>query len=145
MYLFCSANQLPWIWWWINHLLHRGALTSLKFNWIWKRQAVRPVFLNRCAAMHKCAVKFFTVCRQIVKCQRKHVKQAIFSSFWSLFTLRCVFSKLVCRKLKKVDNYCVGGKHFNVHKLWFLISKILRMQIYKTKNEIWQKGIKWRN
>ncbi len=93
---------------------------------------ITTVFLNRCATTHNCAVEFFKVCRQILKCKRKYVKTAIFYHFGLFYTNVCrlfFVSTFVCCKLKKVENHCITlyrhGKTATLQRFFELLWQIL--------------------
>jgi hypothetical protein len=74
------------------------------------------VFLNRCAATHKCAVSFFQVCRHswilLFLSKNKNILVGIcntklcFLNFQMQVCRQIYFWCLVCRELKKVENHC---------------------------------------
>ncbi len=74
------------------------------------RRPLTPVFLNRCAAAHLCAVSSFQVCRKTFFPYFFWGKNHLFVYF-RLFLVWSVppnfFLTLVCRELKKVENHCL--------------------------------------
>ncbi len=87
-------------------------LTKFKFSLmircqVYSNYVSRSVLLNRSAATQKWAVKFFQVCRRILKCQRKYAKEPYFNYFGLSFIVRWAanffITNIVCCKLK---NHC---------------------------------------